>query len=194
MRRFSRRRIAESPGAIGGSAPAGTPLDPQNTEDAHVVLDGGDLRFGAVADDILESLDIALALGTLAKHDGGTFSPIDMGRSQERRREHVDADIPLLRALLKLQKFVNGRITACFVRKFRDSTDVLDAMACEELESLVGGRPALTPEFHQGALAARRGLGRKRGRRSGEGRASRGRAGNDEISAVHTKNSLLLGL
>src|SRR6185503_10645621 len=112
-----------------------------------------------------------------------------MARSQERRRQHVDIDIPLRRALLELQEFLNRRVSAFFVREFRDSTDVPHAMAREKLESLVRSRAALTAEFHQGAFATGRGLRRKRGRRSCENRASRG--GKDEVSPVHRKNDLL---
>src|SRR3989442_801993 len=148
-----RGRVAKSPSTVSGSASARSPAGPQDTEDAHVVLDGRNLRFGAVADEVLETLDVAVALGALAEQDGGTFRPIDMGRSQEGRRDHVDADIPLRSALLELHEFVNGRITEFLVLKFRRGTDVFDAMAGEELESLVRSWPALTAEFHQGPFA-----------------------------------------
>src|SRR5206468_1176662 len=136
-----------------GSASARSPADAQDTEDAHVVLDGRDLRFGAVADEVLESLDVAVALGALAEQDGRTFGPIDMGRSQEGRRDRVDGDIPFRSPLLDLHEFVNRRITEFLVREFRNCTDVLDAMAGEELESRVRGWSALTAELHQSAFA-----------------------------------------
>src|SRR5206468_13044517 len=84
-------RVTKPPSTVAGSAAARSPASPQNTEDAHVILDGRDLRFGAVADEVLETLDVVVALGALAEQDGGTFGPIDMARSKERRRDHVDA-------------------------------------------------------------------------------------------------------
>src|SRR3989442_10033811 len=161
-----RGRVAKSPSTVSGSASARSPAGPQDAEDAQVVLDGRDLRFGAVADEVLETLDVAVPLGALAEQDRGTFGPVDMARSQEGRREQVDADIPLSSALLEVQQFVHSRITEFFVRDFGHSTDVLDAVAGEKLESLVGGWPALGAQFHQGAFATpprRRQYRRRRG-------------------------------
>src|SRR5206468_8486483 len=76
------RGVTKSPSTVSGSASARSPAGPQDTEEAHVVLDGRNLRFGAVADEVLETLDVAVALGALAEQDGGTFRPINMGRSQ----------------------------------------------------------------------------------------------------------------
>src|SRR5262245_7972341 len=104
-----------------------------------------------------------------------------MTRSQEGRREQVNADIPFGSAFLELQKFIHRWITEFLVLKFRDSTNVPHAMAGEELQPLVGHWPALTAEFHQGAFAACKRLGR---RRRGCQRHARGR-GKDERSAIH---------
>jgi hypothetical protein len=84
-----------------------------------------------------------------------------------------------------LHEFVNRRVTEFFVCEFRDGADVLDAMAGEELESLVRSGPALAAEFHQGTFAVLRRLARERKRRGWHECASRSRGGKDEISSVH---------
>src|SRR5262249_24334033 len=128
--------------------------DPQHAQDAHVVFYGRDFGFGAVADKVLETFDVAVPLRALAEQDGRTFRAIDMSRSQEGRRDGIDADIPLARAFPELHEFVD-RGTQFFVPGFRHRTNVFDAMPSEELEALVRGGPALAAQFHQGPFAAR---------------------------------------
>ena len=129
-------------------------------------------------------LNVAFALGTLSQHDGGAFRSLDMGRSQEGRGEHVDADAPFRGTLLELVQFVDRRITPLLILGFRRGADVLNAMSGEELKALLRGRPALTTQFHQNPLRARRRLGGAG--RAGSGQHGAGGGGKDEVSAVHT--------
>src|SRR6185503_11854590 len=104
-----------SPGTVFDPAAARRSTRAQNAKDAHVVLDRRDLRFGTVADEILETFDVAVALGALAEHDSGTFGPIDMARSEKGRRDQVDADVPPGSALLELHEFTNRWITEVLI-------------------------------------------------------------------------------
>ena len=62
------------------------------------------------------------------------------------------------------------------------AADVVDAVAFEELQALVGGGTALAAELHQSALARGR-LGRRRNR--SERRDARGAKGSNKFSTIH---------
>ena len=62
-------RLGQPPGAVARAAAARRVRGPQHANQVHVVLDGRDAGARAVADDRLDELDLALALGVLPEHD-----------------------------------------------------------------------------------------------------------------------------
>src|SRR5438034_10179272 len=109
-----------------------------------------------------------------------------MGRSQERGRNHINADTPLGRALLELYECIDRWITHFLILDFRNAANVLYAMAGEELQALVRSRPALAPQLNQRAFAATGRLSRnltgKASVLASQQHAHRGRK--DKVSAV----------
>ena len=132
----------------------------------------------------MDVVDVLVALGALAQHDGRTSRVVNMTRSQERRRKHIDRYSVLLGPLTELRKLLNGRVAWSFtLGAGRIDGNVVDAVTLEELQPLVRRRRALTAKLHDSllGLVILGGRGRLRGAQRG---AERG--GGEKVSSIHT--------
>ena len=118
---------------VTGVAAAGRAAGPQYTEDAHVVLDAGNLRRRTVLDHGLNLLDVAVALGTLAQHDCRMTFAIDMAGRQEGWIQDVDRHSVLVRDVGETLQFVDRGVQPP-IRNLSGGHDILDAPPAKRAE------------------------------------------------------------
>ena len=122
-------------------------MSPQNTKQGQIVLEGRDADFRAGFDHPVDIVDVAIALGTLAEHDGPAFFMVDVARCEKREGNHVERNAVGFAQLARPCNFLNRPMTAR-TRIWRIAANVLDAMPLEELQHYRSCRPALTTHVH----------------------------------------------
>ena len=139
----------------------------------------------ALADDRRRLLELLLALGLLAEHDGATLRAIDVRGRHERELDHVERDAGLVAALLEARQRIGRPRALGVLAPRRRAADVVDAVALEERQHLVVGRPALAPDHHPDRPG---GDGRRRRGSSGQAAVGRGQRRDRHGRRQRTKN------
>ena len=144
-------RVGELPGAVHGIAAARGASGADDTQDAHVVFNGGDACLGAVFDHGLEGFDVAVALRTLRQHDGRMLFFIDVTGLQKWGRGAVDADAALGGEVDHALQFVDGGVEAVAF-DLRIAADIAYAVAGQVFEVGFVGGSGLIPYLHERGL------------------------------------------
>ena len=140
-------RFGELPLVVERVTAAGHAADAQHAEDAHVVLDGRNAGLRAVADEGLQLLDVAVALGALREHDGGMLFAIDVAGFEEGRRGAIDADAVFRGQIDHALELVHGGVEAVAL-DLRVAADVAHAVTRQVFKVRVVGGSGLVAELH----------------------------------------------
>ena len=87
-------------------------MRPQNAQQAHVVLECGNADFRTGFDHPVNIINVAIALGALAEHDGAAFFVVDVARSQKGESDHVERNAMLLAEVARPRKILDGPMAA----------------------------------------------------------------------------------
>ncbi len=95
----------------------------------------------------MDVVDVAVALGALAEHDGPPFFAIDVARREEGERHHVEVDAVRFTQFARAGQFLDRPMTAG-TGIGRIAADMLHAVPFEGLEHGGVGWTALAADVH----------------------------------------------
>ena len=137
--------------------------------------------------DRLDVLDVAVALGALAQHDGRPLRAIDVAGREEPQRDHVQADPVLLAPVLQPRQIFDREV-ALLVGILGVPADIVHAVALEELQALLrwSGRSDIpASSAHVSESPPRAGGDQRRGNSAG--------ARHEDLSTIHGYFVWMLG-
>ena len=160
----------------------------------HIVLDAADAGGGAVAQVVLERLDLAVALGALAQHDAGMPFLVDIGGLQQHAVHDLDLDLVAVGDVQHHLQLVHRGIKALRIGNHGPRADGVQAKARHPCSGLIGeGAELMTQPRLQRRQRAVRFLWCGFG--DGQGACRGGGAGDgEELAAVHVLLLSLLGV
>jgi hypothetical protein len=131
------QRVLVIPLVVQGIAPAAYRAAAHHAQDAHIVFQGGDAGGGAVADQVLERLDIAIPLGALRQHDGGMGLAVDIGGIQQHTAGELQMHAMLLDSVPQRLELIGGRIDTGWIADGGCRPDPFHTKTRKIIEALV---------------------------------------------------------